>query len=79
MISYLEQGLFREINDAVIYVERTLDNGKVRKGIVLACDLEEYEYKKGTKSLIRPTEGTIEDRLPPRVKIRENAPSKRAL
>ncbi len=74
MNSYLEQGLFREINDAVIYVERTLDNGKVRKGIVLACDLEEYEYKKGTKSLIRPTEGTIEDRLPPRVKIRENAP-----
>lgn len=74
MNSYLEQGLFREINDAVIYVERTLDNGKVRRGIVLACDLEEYEYKKGTKSLIRPTEGTIEDRLPPRVKIRENAP-----
>ena len=74
MVSYLEQGLFREINDAVIYIERTLNNGKVRKGIVLACDLEEYEYKKGTKSLIRPTEGTIEDRLPPRVKIRENAP-----
>lgn len=74
MISYLEQGLFREIKDAIIYVERTLDNGKVRRGIVLACDLEEYDYKKGTKSLIRPTEGTIEDRLPPRVKIRENAP-----
>ena len=74
MVTYLEQGLFREINDAIIYIERTLNNGKVRRGIVLACDLEEYEYKKGTKSLIRPTEGTIEDRLPPRVKIRENAP-----
>ncbi len=74
MVTYLEQGLFREIKDAIIYIERTLNNGKVRKGIVLACDLEEYEYKKGTKSLIRPTEGTIEDRLPPRVKIRENAP-----
>lgn len=74
MVSYLEQGLFREINDAVIYVERTLNSGKVRKGIVLACDLEEYDYKAGTKSLIRPTEGTIVDRLPPRVKIRENAP-----
>lgn len=74
MVTYLEQGLFREINDAIIYIERTLNNGKVRRGIVLACDLEEYEYKKGAKSLIRPTEGTIEDRLPPRVKIRENAP-----
>lgn len=74
MVSYLNKGLFREINDAVIYVERTLNNGKIRKGIVLACDLEEYDYKAGTKSLIRPTEGTIVDRLPPRVKIRENAP-----
>ncbi len=74
MVSYLNKGLFREIKDAVIYIERTLHNGKVRKGFVLACDLEEYEYKKGTTSLIRPTEGTIEDRLPPRVKIRENAP-----
>ncbi|MBE7092265.1 MAG: DUF1015 domain-containing protein [Clostridiales bacterium] len=74
MTDYLNKNLFREIKDAMIYIERTLNNKKVRKGIVCACDLEEYEYKKGTKSLIRPTEGTIEDRLPPRVKIRENAP-----
>jgi uncharacterized protein (DUF1015 family) len=74
MEEYLEEGLFREIENAMIYVERTLDNGKTRRGIVLAADLEEYEYKKGTSSLIRPTEGTIEDRLPPRVKIRKNAP-----
>ncbi len=74
MTEYLDKNLFREIEDAIIYVERTLDNGKIRKGIVCACDLESYEYKKGTQSLIRPTEGTIEDRLPPRVKIRENAP-----
>lgn len=73
MADYLNKNLFREIKDAIIYVERTLNNGKVRKGIVCACDLECYEYKKDTKSLIRPTEGTIEDRLPPRVKIRENA------
>ncbi len=74
MVEYLEKGYFKELENAMIYVERTLDNGKVRKGIVLAVDLEEYEYKKGTTSLIRPTEGTIEDRLPPRVKIRKNAP-----
>ncbi len=74
MADYLEKDIFKEIKDSIIYIERTLNNGKVRKGLVLACDLEAYEYKKGTKSLIRPTEGTIEDRLPPRVRIRENAP-----
>ena len=74
MNEYLEKNIFDEIKDSVIYIERTLNDGKIRKGLVLACDLEAYEYKKGTKSLIRPTEGTIEDRLPPRVKIRENAP-----
>ena len=74
MEEYLIKDMFREIKNSVIYIERTLNNGKIRKGLVLACDLEAYEYKKGTQSLIRPTEGTIEDRLPPRVKIRENAP-----
>ncbi len=74
MNDYLEKDIFDEIENSIIYIERTLNDGKVRKGLVLACDLEAYEYKKGTKSLIRPTEGTIEDRLPPRVKIRENAP-----
>lgn len=74
MNEYLEKEIFDEIKDSVIYIERTLNDGKIRKGLVLACDLESYQYKKGTKSLIRPTEGTIEDRLPPRVKIRENAP-----
>ena len=64
---------FTEYENSVFYIERTLNNGKIRRGLVLKCDLEEYEYKKGTTSLIRPTEGTIEDRLPPRVKIREKA------
>ncbi len=74
MNEYLEKDIFDEIENSVIYIERTLNDGTIRKGLVLACDLEAYQYKKGTKSLIRPTEGTIEDRLPPRVKIRENAP-----
>ena len=74
MEDYLAKGVFREIENAIIFVERTLDNGKVRKGLVLAVDLEQYEYYKGTTSFVRPTEGTIEDRLPPRVAIRKNAP-----
>lgn len=74
MNEYLQKDIFDELAGSVIYIERTLNDRKIRKGLVLACDLEAYEYKKGTKSLIRPTEDTIEDRLPPRVKIRENAP-----
>ena len=59
-------------HDGMIYVERTI-SGKTRKGIVVALDLECYDYSKGSASLIRATEGTIVDRLPPRIKIRENA------
>ncbi len=73
MRKYLAEGVFREIKDSVIYVERTLNNGKTRKGIIAACDLEEYEYSPDTHSHIRPTEATIADRLPPRVEIRRNA------
>src|SRR5574338_674749 len=71
MRSYMDEGLLQP-RDGLIYVERTVD-GKTRKGIVLALDLEAYDYNKGSSSLIRATEGTIVDRLPPRMKIREGA------
>ena len=48
-------------------MERTVA-GKTRKGVVLCLDLECYDYNKGSSSLIRATEGTIVDRLPPRIK-----------
>ena len=41
---------------------------------MLALDLEGYDYHKGSQTLIRATEGTILDRLPPRIRIREGAP-----
>lgn len=72
MRKYIEAGVFQQ-RDGLIYVERTVA-GKIRKGIVLALDLERYDYNKGSSSLIRATEGTIVDRLPPRIKIREGAP-----
>ena len=56
----------------MILVERTVD-GKTRHGLMLALDLECYDYNKGSQTLIRATEGTILDRLPPRMKIREGA------
>ena len=74
MKNYCEQGLFSTYKDCLIYTERTLSGGRVRKGVVGAVDLEEYDFNKGAKSAIRATEGTVLERIPPRVKIRENAP-----
>jgi hypothetical protein len=71
MRKYMDEGVLQP-HDGLVYVERTVD-GRTRKGIVLALDLEAYDYNKGSSSLIRATEGTIVDRLPPRIKIREGA------
>lgn len=71
MRKYLEEGILQP-HDGFVYVERTI-NGKTRKGVMLCLDLECYDYNKGSSSLIRATEGTIVDRLPPRIKIREGA------
>jgi hypothetical protein len=58
--------------DGLIYVERTFGSRR-RRGLMVALDLERYDYSKGSQSLIRASEGTIIERLPPRVRIRENA------
>lgn len=71
MRKYMDEGILQP-HDGFIYVERSVD-GKTRKGIMLCLDLEAYDYNKGSSSLIRATEGTIVDRLPPRIKIREGA------
>lgn len=73
MGEYLDGGVFNEYKAALIYVERTLADGRVRRGIVGAFDLAEYAYEKGAKGLIRPTEGTVLSRIPPRVEIRRDA------
>ncbi len=74
MNEYIREGLFKEYPQSLVYTERTLPGGRVRRGIVGAVDLEEYDYTKGAKSAVRATEGTVLSRIPPRVKIRENAP-----
>ncbi len=73
MCRYLEEGMFLTLENSCIYVQRKLPGGSVRKGLLLALDLERYSYEKGSASLIRATEGTILDRLPPRIEIRKNA------
>jgi len=71
MRSYLDQGILQP-HEGLIYVERTA-LGKTRKGILLCLDLEYYDYNRGSTSLVRATEGTIVERLPPRMKIRNGA------
>ena len=72
MYRYLESGIFSEFNGFVL-VERTTESG-TRTGIVLAIDLEQYSFRQEDKALIRSTEATVLDRLPPRVHIRSGAP-----
>ncbi len=72
MKQYVDEGLLQPFEGFVL-VERTV-NGKTRRGLMLALDLERYDYTKGSQSLVRATEGTILDRLPPRIKIRRGSP-----
>jgi hypothetical protein len=72
MRAYLDRGVLQP-RAGFIYLERTVD-GKTRRGLMLCLDLEHYDYTKGSASLIRATEGTIIERLPPRMKIRTGAP-----
>ena len=72
METYLKEVLVRHQNK-MIYLERTQSNGLVRRGLVGLIDLEHYDYNKGSRSLIRATEGTVLDRIPPRLKVRRNA------
>lgn len=72
MRRYMQENLL-EPYEGLILVERTVD-GKTRRGLMMALDLERYDFNKGSQSLIRATEGTIIDRLPPRIRIREGAP-----
>lgn len=74
MESYLEEGLLVEQPPGFVLVDRKTSEVPSRKGLVVALDLEQYDYRKGASSLIRATEGTILDRLPPRIRVRENAP-----
>ena len=74
MADYLAQGLLSPaVDPGFILCERTVASG-TRLGLVCAVDLEQYSFEKGSLPLIRPTEQTITDRLPPRLKIRRGAP-----
>ncbi|MDY3014476.1 MAG: DUF1015 domain-containing protein [Evtepia sp.] len=74
MEQYLEEERLRPIENSFIFLERKLHNGKTRLGLVGKLDLEQYSYEKGSGTPIRATEGTVLSRIPPRMKVRKNAP-----
>ena len=59
--------------NAMIYLERTQADGRVRRGLIGTVDLEAYDYNKGSVSPIRATEGTVLERIPPRMAVRRGA------
>ena len=73
MKKYLEGGLLRSLSPGFVAVNRKLGSGKIRRGLIVALDLEHYDYRKGARELIRTTEGTVLDRLPPRIEVRAKA------
>ena len=73
MEEMLNNNIFDEYKDSMFYIERTQDDGKVREGLIGIVDLEDYSYEMGSQTLIRATEKTVIERIPPRMKVRENA------
>jgi len=72
MKDYLQKGIFQELNDSFVYVERTQPDGRIRKGLVGAIKLDDYDFS-GASVPIRASEGTVLDRLPPRIRVRRAA------
>lgn len=73
MKEYLDGGVFKNHENSMIYLERVQSDGRVRHGLVCAIDLEDYDYAKGSVTITRATEGTVLERIPPRVAIRRGA------
>lgn len=73
MASYLQAEVFREYPGSFIYVERTLLNNAIRRGVVGAVDLEQYDFTPDSQAAIRATEQTVPERVPPRMDIRRDA------
>lgn len=73
MRHYIENGIVTEVEPCLMLVKRKTDISPERTGIVAALDLEKYSFEKGAGSLIRATEGTVTERIPPRMKVRKEA------
>ena len=74
MAEYMKNDVFTTYANSLIYVERTLENGSIRKGLIGMVDLDAYDYSTGATSAIRATERTVPERIPPRQRVRRDAP-----
>ena len=74
MRQYLDSGVFKTLEQSLLYIQRTQSDGKVRHGLIGMVDLEQYDFTPGSGALIRATEGTVLERIPPRVRVRKDAP-----
>ena len=74
MARYQESGVFQTYARSFVYVERTLESGAIRKGLVGMVDLDAYDFSVGSVSAIRATEKTVVERIPPRMRVRRDAP-----
>ena len=72
MDRYMAEGTLESKGQGFVFVRRTVD-GKTRSGLIVALDLEQYDYSRGSETLIRASEGTIVERIPPRLRIRKDA------
>ena len=73
MRSYIKEGVFAPPEEQCVYLERKTNYGRIRHGLVVSIDLDAYEWKPFSKALIRATEATIVERIPPRMEIRREA------
>ena len=74
MKRYMDEDVFTTYPNSFVYVERTLENGTIREGLVGMVDLDAYDYSTGATSAIRATERTVPERIPPRQRVRRDAP-----
>ncbi len=73
MREYLSAGIFKEY-EGIVHIKRGVSSGGIREGLLLCVDLKDYSFVNGAKTLIRASEGTVLERLPPRVAVREECP-----
>ena len=74
MRNYIDTGVFAPARSCAVYIERSTPFNALRQGLALAIDLDQYDWNPLSRPLIRATEGTVSERLPPRMQIRRDAP-----
>ena len=74
MEKYMADGIFETLTDSLISIEREQSDGKIRHGLIGMVDLDTYDFTPGSGALIRATEATVQERIPPRARVRRNAP-----